>query len=182
MATRARDVIFYSTYCQFSRDIVNYIVKKNLKSMFVFIPVETNRDRIPAYIDRVPALVMVSSKRVLFEDDISAYLNEIVEATAPANTDLEPALTSYGDNFALLDENVGSLGAVSGGPGGNFGVYGEDQHIYAPDDDSIATSKDGGGGSSAASMYEAMKNERERDIPSGGAQQRPPQAALGMMR
>jgi hypothetical protein len=146
-------ILFYSSYCQFSRDIINNIVKKDLKSNFVFISVDTNKHRIPPQIDRVPAL-LIPSGRVLFEDDIVNFLNSATEDIMP----LEQPSSAYSDNFSFLEDEEQSSQGTSNTLLKNFAVFGTEQRIHTPEEDGGA-SKGGGNMKGMDSLQAQRENE-----------------------
>jgi hypothetical protein len=153
-------ILFYSSYCQFSRDIINHIVKKDLKPNFVFIPVETNKHRIPPQIDRVPALITTEGD-ILFEDDIVSFINSATEDIMP----LEQPSSGYSDNFSFLgedDQNKGTSNTLLK----NFAPFGTEQRIHTPEEDG-GTGKGGGMNSDMdMKVMSNLQSQRDREIKS----------------
>lgn len=141
-----KDIIFYSNYCVFSREVVDSIIKRDLKNNFVFICVDTNRHRIPQQIDRVPALYLRQTGDVIFEDDIITYIEKhITEDISPIDN------STYSDCFSFLDDNQSQMGFKQ------FGVFGQEQQIYTPDDDTSQNKAD------SSNSLENYANQREMD-------------------
>ena len=144
-----KDIVFYSNYCKFSQDLINYIGKKDLKKMFVFVSVDINRNRLPPQVDRVPALFLKKEQKVLFDDDIFAC----IEASVPDANPLENLSSAFADNYSFLEEGGGSKVA-----GGGFATFGQEQRIYCPQED------DGGKGPDNEATLERYNHLRENDV------------------
>jgi hypothetical protein len=145
-------ILFYSSYCQFSRDIINYIVKKDLKPNFVFIPVESNKDRIPPQVDRVPALLLGQTGHIIFEDDILQFINTLCEDVEPQ----EHLSSAYSDNFSFIEgEDMNSNTSTSLCK--NFAIFGNEQRIHTPEEEGVTKSENN-------KMLDTYKNQRDVDI------------------
>jgi hypothetical protein len=144
-----KDIVFYSNYCKYSQDLINYIVKKDLKKMFVFVSVDINRNRIPPLVDRVPALFLVKERKVLFDDDILAC----IEASVPDANPLENLSSAFAENYSFLGDEQESKPA-----GGGFATFGKEQRIYCPKED------DGGKGPDNEATLERYNHTRESDL------------------
>lgn len=155
---QSKDIIFYGSHCQFSRDIINYIVKKDLRGMFMLINVEKNMSRIPRQVDRVPAL-LTKEHALYFEDDIVSYIDAVYNAQTGGEHEIDPVdqmNNGYSGQFSWLDENdtQGATGPLQG-----FAPFGYDQKINTPDED-------GGMGNKSAGSKELDRftSERDRDV------------------
>lgn len=71
-----KHVLFYSNYCQFSKEVLNIIVRKNIRAAFVYVCVDDNKYKLPAYVDRVPVIVS-SSKNMYTDDDVMLFLDTV---------------------------------------------------------------------------------------------------------
>lgn len=144
-----KSILFYSSFCQFSKDVVNYIIKKDLKPQFVFISVDTKKHMIPQQVDKVPALLDQNTGKLYFEDNIIAFINSLVQDIMP----LEQPSSNYSENFSFLD-NDNSPGGLQ-----NFALYGQEQRIYTPEED-------GGSKNENGSVLDSIKSQRDVDVQS----------------
>lgn len=145
MATLQKDVLFYSNFCQFSKEVLNRIIKLNAKSRFVLICVELYKARLPPQVSVVPT-IMTTEGDIIVEDGILAYLDAI-----PTNTPRD-MFTSSGTGFSFIEGEAGE-----GGYGGedNYGVFGEEQKIYTPEDDGEVQS---------GLSFEQLQSQRDMDV------------------
>lgn len=156
-----KEIFFYSNFCKYSQDLIQYIIKKDLKKHFVFVCVDTNKHRIPSQIDKVPALFLTQSGQVLFGEDILSCIETNVQEITPN----EQPSSTFSDNFSFLgddDSMVGNSSCFSK----NFSSVDADLRIYTPQDDD--------GKKDNEMSLERYNNQRERDVSSifGDRQQR----------
>lgn len=60
----SKNVLFYSEYCFFSKDVMALLTKKNLASVFTLICVDSHRNQLPVFVQSVPT-IFTSDRRVL---------------------------------------------------------------------------------------------------------------------
>ncbi len=147
MATLQKDILFYSNFCQFSKEVLSRIIKLNAKQRFVLICVELYKARLPPQVTVVPT-IMTTEGDIIVEDDIYTYLDGIASTTTNTPRDM---FTSSATGFSFLE------GDGEGGYGGedNYGVFGEEQKIYTPEDDGEVQS---------GLNFEQLQSQRDMDI------------------
>lgn len=152
-----KDILFYGTHCQFSKDVLNYIVKKNIRGEFMLINVEKNINRIPHQVDRVPALLTQQDHTLYFEDDIVSYIDAVYNAKFGRDDNIEPVdqmNCGYSGQFSWLDDSQDATGPLQG-----FAPVGYEQRINTPDDDGGTNNK-----SSGSKEIDRFTSEREKDV------------------
>jgi hypothetical protein len=130
----SKDVLFFSNFCDYSKEIVNLLIKKNIKQNFVLICVDSSKYKLPDFVDRVP-IIYTHNGEVLYDETIVKY----IEAISPKNESILPfslhQSANYSDNFSFLDDSdeLSNKG---------YTMVGFDQRIMAaPDDDASDNSK-----------------------------------------
>ena len=75
-----RHVLFYSNYCSYSKEIINSILQKNLRHLFVLVCVDNKRAavQLPDFVDRVP-LVFTVDRRILTDDAVQAFIDNMAQ-------------------------------------------------------------------------------------------------------
>lgn len=149
-----KDVLFYSNYCVYSKQLMVDLNKLNLKDTFVMICVENYKRSIPPNIDRVPT-IMTTSGEILCDDDIAMYLDSRISREVDPGTsnhvhDPEDLFSHTNAGFAYLDDD-------SRGNGGAYGIFGDDQHIETPEED-------GNKSNDTTINYERYKASRDADM------------------
>ena len=157
-------VLYYSNFCQNSKNLLIIVSKSSVKKNIHFICIdkrikknnenyiilENNQEVIlPNNINAVPALLLINQNyKVLFGNDIIDYLKPIedVKTQEATNFNGEPSAFSIGDafngvisdNFSFLDQNSDELSAK--GSGGlrqlyNYATVDHLEKIETPPDD-----------------------------------------------
>lgn len=163
------DVLFYSNYCVYSKQLLTDMSKMNIKSNFVMVCVENYKSSIPRAIDRVPT-ILTRSGNILVDEDIARYLNSYRSSRQPEQhqqyqqhqqhqqeqmppEDAAATFSRTNAGFSYLGDDTQTDG---GGGGASYGIFGEDQHIETPDDDN----KD----DDHTVSYERYKASRDADV------------------
>ena len=72
-----RHVLFYSNYCDYSRDVLGTVVQKGLRHLFVLVCVDKRSAlQLPDFVDRVP-LIFTIDRRVLSDDAVGAFIDNL---------------------------------------------------------------------------------------------------------
>jgi hypothetical protein len=105
-----KPILFYSNYCQYSREILNTLQKYNILDKIVLINISTGKYKIPSIIIKVPSLYV--KKNVLCDSDLENFItnnlinsgNENIEAFFPSemNSGIGYSYSYLGDG----DDNI----------------------------------------------------------------------------
>lgn len=151
-----KDIVFYSNYCDFSKEILNLLVRKNIKDNFLFVCVDNNKYQLPNFVDRVP-LLFTTSKHVLVDQSIMDYIEEV----SPQSKDIEPfsimqGTGNYSDMFSFIDS------CEEGLTKGYTYLGNDDSRImFVPEKDTESTNNKV---KFDSSMYDKYLQDREADI------------------
>jgi hypothetical protein len=158
MSKMQQHLLFYSNYCPFSKEVITEITKKNAKDAFLFVCVDTNRHRLPNYVDRVPTIVLTTGE-ILCDDAISQFLDSSSQSqNEPLSfNDIQSA---YSGNFSLITENP-TCTSTDNTPINNTAFAGVDQYqqIITPPEDGDGNAKDPYGNNSLDSFMHAREND-----------------------
>jgi hypothetical protein len=100
----ARRILFYSDYCEFSKNVLHFLAKHDLQNQFVAISVDRYRHRIPTIITQVPTILVGNT--IYVDDQLQRYLqeeadkNKSQEVAAYYKNDMKGG---YTDMFAYMD-------------------------------------------------------------------------------
>lgn len=113
----SKDLLFYSNFDEYSKEIITLLTKKNMRSHFLLICIDQNRYNIPPIIKKVPTLLIKKNGQVSIatDNDIMDYIDHIAKQLFKEQEDLNTFAwekNSYSENFASLGEldNEGLLG------------------------------------------------------------------------
>jgi len=161
--TLTKDVLFYSNYCLFSKDVLSRIMKLNVKQHVVLVCVDVYKSKLPPTLRVVPTL-MTPEGDMITEDEICERLSMLTSQHVPRDM-----YTTSGAAFSFVDDDPagGSGGGGGGGFGGedHYGIFGEEQSIYTPDDDAVDNGNNGlntGGGGHLS--FEQLQAQREQEM------------------
>lgn len=148
-----KDVLFYSNFCDYSKEVINLIIKKNIKQYFVHICVDSSKYKLPEFIDRVP-IIYTHNGEVLYDETIVKY----IESVSPNNEDILPfslhQSTNYSDMFSYLDDSVDISNK-------GYTMLGFEQKIMAvPDDNGSDNTKS----KFDTNILDKYMQERDNDI------------------
>lgn len=153
-------VVYYSTKCEHSRELMEFIIAKKLNEHFTSVCIdEKRRDEIPMIIDRVPTII--HNNKVIVDEKLFEYVesmtnNHDVDAFDDLGRGCGRNMTN--NIFSFVDEND----QQSMPTGGSSGLFLDltrddlDTRIYTPDETDIDDSK--------KINLEELMSRRENDI------------------
>jgi hypothetical protein len=108
MEGRNKPLLFYSPFCEFSKQVIGTVLKRGMRDNFLFVDIHKYIGRIPSNIQKVPCL-LVNGRHVFIEDQLEEY----IEQHARPNADIEPYYHSemgggLSDSFSYLDDGISS--------------------------------------------------------------------------
>jgi hypothetical protein len=68
-----KPILFYSTYCQHSREILSLLQKNNVLDSLLLINISSNKYKIPSFIKSVPTIYF--NKQILSDSELENFLN-----------------------------------------------------------------------------------------------------------
>lgn len=99
-----KDLLFFSNFCDYSKELINFITKKNIRDKFMFVCVDNRSLSLPPFVDRVPMMLTVN-KNVLCEDQMMEYIESLCP---PVETELKP-FTLGGNSKYMFTDSFGTL-------------------------------------------------------------------------
>ena len=80
-----KDIIFYSNYCLHCNNLLNKLSKTILQNNIFFVCVDDQKIKIPKIVTRVPSLYLVNDKKVLIENEIDNWVDNILKTIENKN-------------------------------------------------------------------------------------------------
>ena len=59
-----KDIIFYSNYCTYSKEIINQISKTSINDNIIYVCVDDENIQLPPFIKAVPTIYLVNDKKI----------------------------------------------------------------------------------------------------------------------
>ena len=186
------NVLYYSNYCEHSKKLLQTLSKSQISNDIHFMPIDNrvkeggnlyiilqngNKIIMPNNISKVPALLVLNDKQVLYGDSIYHYLKpkqEVITKKA-TNNNMEPMAFSLGgggafggiasDQYSFLDISPDDM--TSKGNGGlrqmhNYVLLGNNDIISTPTDDVDYKSEK----TSGNLTIEQLQQQRDQDMAS----------------
>lgn len=99
-------VLFFSNFCNYSKEIIGTITRKNIRNAFVFVCVDTVRP-LPSFVDRVPLIVSKQTREIFADDNIPHLLEKVTTIMyPPTSVEATPAFgfsAQFDSTFEELD-------------------------------------------------------------------------------
>lgn len=70
-----KDIIFYSNYDEYCKNLINKIKKNNIKDI-IPICIDDSKIKIPSFIKVVPTLYLSKSKKILVDEEIDKFIEK----------------------------------------------------------------------------------------------------------
>jgi len=160
----SKNVLFYSNYCNFSKEILGEITKRNIRDLFVLICVDQNRYNIPSFVDRVP-LIVTTQKQIVTDDDVLTFITELHKHHGSTEISAYTVGTSrigmFSDQYSFIEEDSGRHGN-HGMPFVFIEKEGDMCRIQTPDDDGHGNGT--GNQKLDMSILENLKAQRDMDV------------------
>lgn len=97
----SKDLLFYSNFCDFSKEVVTQVTKKNLRHHVLLVCIDGGKYQIPSCISCVPSLLTANRDMVYVEKALHEYLEERARTLYPQHQDERIQTFSWeGNNYS----------------------------------------------------------------------------------
>ena len=180
--TLTKHILFYSNFCSFSRETLDFVNKRDLRGAFNLMCVDNPAvsSKLPSFVDRVP-LVVAPDRKCYADAELSDLLDRM--ANGGGSGDVQAFFgqaTSYSDGFAFIKDESVSAAAGDDDEGGmlptHYVRFGADDQltIPTPSDEQYGSRCSSNGGSGKGQQLENIMSQREADLMSIQRQQPQP--------
>lgn len=159
--SRPKNILFYSNECDFCKDVLTILMKKNLRDMFMVVNVSNTKFQLPAFVDRVP-MVYTRNDQVLFGDALDEYINSFSsqsEEILPFSLNTGTPGGEYSDAFSYLED-------MNDPRHKSYTMVGMEQKIMSFDMSDETKSSEANRIKFDSSSYDKYIQERDNDIAS----------------
>ena len=160
-----KDIIFYSNFCTYSKEIINQIAKTPINDNILYVCVDDENIQLPNFITAVPTIYLVEKKRIVVDESIPKWIQEQLSKPEETKSDDIQAYfgsndSSFGCSFSTLD-NKEEKPYIS-----SFTYLGEEQKINTPEESNSSnnSSRDMNSNSGISNDYERLQNERNNEF------------------
>ena len=161
-----KDIIFYSNFCTYSKEIINEISKTPINDNILYVCVDDENIQLPNFVTAVPTIYLVDKKRIVVDESIPKWIQEQLSKKENTSNDEIQAYfgsndSSFGCSFSSLD-NKDEKPFIS-----SFTYIGDEQKINTPEDSAGSSNNNNNFQRSGVSGdFERLQNERQNEFQS----------------
>jgi len=98
-----KDILFYSNYCTYSKEIVNNVSKTPLNDKMLFVCVDDSNIQLPPFVTSVPTIYLINDKKIVTDESIPEWIKEQLSSTKGPefNENIQAYYGACGDSFGL---------------------------------------------------------------------------------
>jgi hypothetical protein len=96
-----KDIVFYSTLCSYSNEVVGIIKDSNLEKELMLINIDDNQIKLPDFIKVVPTIYLTKDKTLIIDEEIITWIEnkkKVFSSSVNGYND-----NSFSDFFSGLD-------------------------------------------------------------------------------
>ena len=155
-----KDILFYSNYCTYCKEIINTISKTPLNNSLMFVCVDDENIQLPPFVTAVPTIYLVSDKKIVVDEGIESWIQEKLTRHEKPSSDVElqpyfgSCTSSFGNSFSSID-NTENKPFIS-----SFTFLGDEQSIETPNG---GQNTSGSSQSNSKSMNDFERLQQERN-------------------
>ena len=117
-----KDILFYSNFCTYSKEIINSISKTKLNNSIIYVCVDDNNIQLPPFIKAVPTIYLVNEKKIVVDENITTWLKNNLTQYQNAN---KPTTNSPPNNQGQQGQGQQGQGQQGQGLQGQQGQQGQ---------------------------------------------------------
>lgn len=99
-----KDILFYSNYCTYSKEIINNISKTPLNEKMLFVCVDDSNIQLPPFITSVPTIYLINDKKIVVDEAIPEWIKDKLSVAAGPtvnDNEIQAYFGTCGDSFGL---------------------------------------------------------------------------------
>ena len=163
-----KDIIFYSNFCTYSKEIINQISKTPINDNILYVCVDDENIQLPNFIKAVPTIYLVNQKRIVVDESIPKWIEEQLSQSSASESNNELMAyfgecdSSFGSSFSNLDNSENKPYSSS-----SFTFLGDEQKINTPEEsntNSNSNLNNNFNSSGVTNEYEALQNARNNEF------------------
>ena len=104
-----KDILFYSNFCTYSKEIINQISKTPLNESMLFVSVDDENIQLPPFVTSVPTIYLINEKKIVVDESITDWIKEKLNQNVKPTQNNElmayfgSTESSFGSNFSTID-------------------------------------------------------------------------------
>jgi hypothetical protein len=98
-----KDIIFYSNYCNYSKEVLTEISKSPLNDKMTYICVDDRNINLPSFVQAVPTIYLIKEQKVIVDEGITTWIKS---KTQPQQSQELGSYFGSGDSFSSSFSNL----------------------------------------------------------------------------
>ena len=98
-----KDIIFYSNFCTYSKEIINQISKTPINDNILYVCVDDENIQLPNFIKAVPTIYLVNQKRIVVDESIPKWIEEQLSQSSASESNNELMAYLYSGFWHCID-------------------------------------------------------------------------------
>jgi hypothetical protein len=74
-----KDIIYYSNYCSYSKEIINQIEKTPIHDNIIYVCVDDGNIQLPPFVKAVPTIYLVNDKKIVVDEAIRGWIKDKIK-------------------------------------------------------------------------------------------------------
>ena len=156
-----KDIIFYSNYCSYSKEIINQIAKTPIHDNIIYVCVDDDNIQLPPFVKAVPTIYLVNDKKIVVDESISGWIKDKIRK--PKDSEIQAYYgacdNSYGGSFSTIDDSEIKPFISS------YTFLGDEQKIETPNGENVGSSNNSmSGQQNSVSNGDQMQQNRNNEF------------------
>jgi hypothetical protein len=104
-----KDIVFYSNYDNYSKKVLDALSKLKIDDKLIYICVDDENIQLPKFLSVVPTLYLVKEQRILVDDDIEKWIENVNKKPTETSGELDAYFnsnSSFSSQFSNLDDTT----------------------------------------------------------------------------
>lgn len=104
----SKDILFYSNYCDYCKNILKKINDIKLGDKLTFVSVDDENINIPSFIQVVPTIYVIKEKKIIVDKELNEYIDNNDPSKQNILDDLKPYFdsnSSFSSMYSSLDDS-----------------------------------------------------------------------------
>ena len=101
----SKDIIFYSNFCNYSKEILTQISKTTLNDKMTYICVDDRNITLPPFVQAVPTIYLINDQKVIVDEAIVPWIKSKTQPTQTNEIGSYFGGDSFSSNFSNLDDS-----------------------------------------------------------------------------
>ena len=151
-----KDIVFYSNYDNYSKTVLSELSKLKIDDKLIYICVDDENIQLPKFLSVVPTLYLVKEQKILVDDDIEKWIENVNKKPEESSGELDAYFnsnSSFSSQFSNLDDTTDKV------QNSVFSYISSENDNLAPSQNEMNSK-----GQNTNKNYETLQAERQKEL------------------